>query len=134
MKYLSDYVKDAHSALFDETGTIFAFSTEQFEKAKDPNIPNKDYIQCGNGMIVPRANVNSLFDGLAAIQKAGIKLDIAENGKKGIIERELINRECLYTNCIDDCVDALKDYGISKNKILAVFNEIRTNEDISEYF
>lgn len=38
MKYLSHYIQDAQTALFNKTGAFFAFSQEQFNDAKKDGI------------------------------------------------------------------------------------------------
>lgn len=94
MKTLQHYVQDAQTKLFDETGTLFAFSNEQFsEKRKEGVI----YVALGVGIFCPKSNVDVLKVGLKHINNTGIVLDIAENGKEAIIKRELYNHEAFYT-------------------------------------
>ncbi|MFM2591293.1 hypothetical protein [Vibrio sp. TBV020] len=127
MKYLSDYTQQAQTDLFDELGAFFAFSNQQFDKAKKKGV---EYVSLGMGMIVPKSNAKSLVVRLDEIQKEGIKQDIAENGKEAIIRRELFNHECFYTNDICDCVEKLEEYGYSYDDIYQVFSHIRKTENI----
>jgi DNA-binding transcriptional regulator YhcF (GntR family) len=127
MKYLSDYIQQPQTALFDELGAFFAFSNKQFDEAKKEGVK---YVSLGMGMIVPTDNARELVTRLDEIQKEGIKQDIEENGKKAIIRRELFNHECFYTNDITDCVEKLEDYGYSYDDIYQVFNHIRKTEDV----
>ncbi len=121
MKSLSDYVKDAQTAVIEKYGAFFAFSDEQFAKQKKDGIK---YVSVGGGMIVPKENVNALYKELNEIVKRGIQQDIEENGIDAIIKRELNNYECQYTGDIEIVVKALKDYGIAYDQVLVVFRSV----------
>ncbi|HFI9382355.1 TPA: DUF7659 family protein [Vibrio parahaemolyticus] len=127
MKYLSDYIQQPQTALFDELGAFFAFSNKQFDQAKKKGI---EYVSLGMGMIVPKNNAKQLVERLEVIQKEGIKQDIAENGKEAIIRRELFNHECFYTGDICDCVEKLEEYGYSYDDIYQVYSHICKTEDV----
>lgn len=122
MKYLSDYTQEAQTALFEKTGTFFAFGQKQFAEKVQPGVK---YTQCGAGMICPAANTRELMTGLNAIHKAAVKLDIKENGLhgKGIIYRELANHECWYTGDISDAIDALEPYRVTIAEIQKVYRD-----------
>jgi hypothetical protein len=127
MKTLCNYTQEAQTALFDSLGAFFAFSDTQFNKSKKDGV---NYCTFINGLIVPKENAKALADGLESITAKGIASDIAENGLKAIIRRELFNYECFYTNDISDCVEALSGYGIEQGEIRAEYLHIRANEDI----
>jgi len=118
---LSTYTKDAQTELFEKTGTFFAFSQDQYDKAA---IAEVEYVSLGMGMIVPKGNTKALVAGLSDINETGIKKDLKENGKKKIIERELFNYECFYTGEIEDCVEALKEYQITESEIREEYHRI----------
>ena len=118
MKYLSDYTDQPISDLLTKYNGFFAFSTKQFEKAKKEGIK---YVNRGAGLF-HEAGKSKEFDAeLAKINADAIKQDLAENGKDGIIERELSNREAYCTGEIEDAVEALEDYGITSEEVLKVF-------------
>ncbi|MCR9649553.1 hypothetical protein NB559_06720 [Vibrio parahaemolyticus] len=127
MKYLSYYIQQPQTALFDELGAFFAFSNKQFDQANKKGI---EYVSLGMGMIVPKNNAKQLVERLEVIQKEGIKQDIAENGKEAIIRRELFNHECFYTGDICDCVEKLEEYGYSYDDIYQVYSHICKTEDV----
>lgn len=127
MKYLSDYIQQPQTALFDELGAFFAFSNKQFDEAKKKGI---EYVSLGMGMIVPKNNAKQLVERLEKIQKEGIKQDITENGKEAIIRRELFNHECFYTGDICDCVEKLEEYGYNYDDIYQVYSHIFKTEDV----
>lgn len=127
MKMLSNYTQEAQSTLFDSLGAFFAFSDAQFNQSRKDGV---NYCSLGNGLIVPKENAKALVNGLESISKKGIESDLAENGRKAIIRRELFNYECFYTNDISDCVDALSDYGIEREEIRAEYLHILANEDV----
>ncbi len=127
MKYLSDYINDKQTAAFDELGAFFAFSNEQFNEAKKEGV---EYCHVTAGLICPVGNTSELLTRLDTITKEGIAQDIAENGIKAIIRRELFNHECFYTNDICDCVEKLEGYNVTYDDIYQEFNHIRTTEDV----
>ena len=127
MKYLQDYVQDAQTQLFTETGAFFAFHQSQFE---DQKVEGTTYCSLGHGMIVPKQNASKLVEALEVIHQEGIKKDLSENGRNTIIRRELFNHECFYTGSIESCVDALEDYPITKQEIIQLYRHILESEDV----
>ena len=119
MKYLSDYVQDKQTELFDTTGAFFAFSNKQFDEAKKDNV---NYVSLGAGLIAPKDNAKELMKGLETIHTQGIAEDIKENGKEAIIQRELGNHEAQITGDISDTVDSLDGYGITEAEIKAGYS------------
>lgn len=122
MKCLSDYMSAAQTASFDKHGAFFAFSKKQFDEKA---VEGVKYVQTGSGMIVPKENVEALMAELEKIYTDAIAQDVAENGIDGIIGRELDNYECYYTGSIDDAVEALEVYGITREQVKAIFVEGR---------
>lgn len=111
MKYLSDYIANAQTDLFERLDIFFAFSDKQFlEGLEKTGRPKTDYASLGMGMLCPKENVEEAIHGLKQIVVRGIKQDIEENGLEAIIDRELANHEAWYTGEIDSTVDALEDY------------------------
>lgn len=110
------------TALFERLGAFFCFGKEQFESKRKPNV---EYVSIsGLGMVCPKENFEELDKGLAEITRKGIEIDLKENGKDKIIERELWNFECFYQCDISDCVNALKSYPITRDEIQAVYDRI----------
>ena len=121
MPYLSHYTETLQTELFNSTGAFFAFSQKQFDEAKQEGIK---YASLGGGMICPSDNIDALTGGLDSITTDGIKADIAANGLKVIIHRELANHEAQITCDISDTVDALTDYpGITRETIQAEWKD-----------
>ena len=118
MKYLSDYISESQTMLFDQTKSFFAFGNDQLNEKIEKKVI---YVRLGGGLFTPKENVKTLVEGLAVILKNGIEKDIAENGIFNIIKRELNNHECFYTGEISDCVNALAEYPISKEQVFNVF-------------
>jgi len=120
MKHLQDYIDEAQSKAFDDNGAFFAFGKKQFNEAKKDGVK---YSDIGYGLICPTNNVEKLMDELEKISENGIKQDIKENGIKNIIHRELANHEAQITRNIDDTVDALIDYNITREQIADEYKE-----------
>jgi len=127
MKTLTNYTEQKTTDLFNNLGAFFAFSDRQYKENKKDGVK---YCSLGGGLIAPTEHAKELAEGLLAIGQAGREQDLAENGKEGIIRRELFNYECFYIGEIDDCVEALKQYGITKKEVLLAFNHILKTEDI----
>ena len=131
MKYLSDYTQDKQTAVFDKFGAFFAFSTKQFDDKKRDGVK---YASLGAGLIAPFYNADNLYHALDSINKSAIQQDIAENGIKGIIHRELGNHECQITMYYGDVVDVLAPYGITASDIKAEFSEFMQVCIDNDYF
>lgn len=123
MKTLNDYADKAVSSALKKFGGFFAFSDKQFEEAKDPNLKRSDYCKDGSGLIAPKKNMKALVEAINKAYDDGIKIDLAENGKKAIIKRELYNHEAFYTYSTEDTAQALKAYGITPEEVSEVFKE-----------
>ncbi len=117
------------TALFDKTGTFFAFSNEQFEKAQ---IAGVKYADGGMGMCVPVHNTKELMQGLALISKERIEQDLKLNTREQIIRESLSNYECFYSGDIDPCIERLAPYGITEKEIKDHYDHVRATEDIEE--
>jgi hypothetical protein len=120
MKYLSHYIEQAQTDLFNEAGAFFAFGQKQFDEKVKPGVK---YCDLGGNLICPVDKARGLVEGLNAAYKAGIEQDMVENSRKDIILRELANHECWYVGDISEAVDKLKDYGISRDEILTAYKE-----------
>jgi hypothetical protein len=118
MKYLSDYMEDAQSELFERTNTIFAFSKKQFDEQKKEGVK---YVNMGQGMITDAEYVVDVINGLDDILKDAMAQDLKENGKERVILRELANHEAYYTGEIDATYDELKKYDITEEEIMKMF-------------
>ena len=131
MKYLSDYTQDKQTAVFDKFGAFFAFSDKQF---KDKQQDGVKYASLGAGLIAPFYNADNLYHALDSINKSAIQQDIAENGVKTIIHRELGNYECQITYDYNDVIDVLAPYGITVEQIKAEFSEFMQVCIDNDYF
>ena len=121
MKYLSHYLEVEQTKLFADAGAFFAFSNEQLNANKVEGVV---YVGLSSGMVCPSNNAKQLIKSLTNCYKKGIVSDMAENGKKAIIVRELHNHEAFYVGDIEDTADALIDYPITKDEILEVFKDL----------
>jgi hypothetical protein len=131
--YLSGYIQNEQTALFESTGAFFAFSADQLEKGRA--IGPVRYASLGSGMICPTINCKTLLDGLDSIYQKGIASDIAENDIKAIIHRELANHECQIVGSIDAAVDMLADYpNIDRAAIQAEWPEFMQHCIDNDYF
>jgi hypothetical protein len=131
MKHLSDYTNQKQTELFSKTGTFFAFSKKQYEEEA---VDGVKYASLGSGFIVPKDNIDALLTGLESIHTDGIDQDIAENGIKEIIWRELANHEAQITCSIDDTVEALGDYPITREDVQAQWKGYWNNCVEHNYF
>lgn len=137
MKYLQDYMNEKQTIALEKAGAFFAFSQKQFDEQKKPNTV---YVNGPAGMIVPKDTVHVLLDELDTIYKESIAQDIAENGLRDIIIRELNNHEAYYTGDIESTVEALADYPVTVDDIQKVYRnknheieQIVREEDVPDY-
>ena len=94
MKYLSEYMNDQQTELFNKLGVFFAFGQDQFNERRQPGVT---YISLGAGLICPKHNADALEKGLDKIHTEAIRQDVNENGADAIIEREYWNHETQIT-------------------------------------
>lgn len=120
MKHLNDYQQNKQTEIFNHFGAFFAFSDKQFKEKMQDGIK---YTSMGCGMIAPIYNAANLNHALKTIHQEAIQEDIAENGIKKIIHRELANYECQITMDYNDAFDSLKDYGITEDQIQNEWSE-----------
>lgn len=97
---------------------FFAFSEKQFEEAKKENVK---YVWRGAGLYHEAGKSEEFDEDFKLISKEAIEQDLKENGKEAIIERELENYECYYTNDINEAVINLKDYDITFDEVNFIF-------------
>lgn len=119
MNYLSDYMEQPQTKLFNETGVFFAFSMKQFNEQKKEGIT---YTPLDGGLICPKEHVTYLIERLDAIYKTAFEQDLKENGKEKIILRELYNHECFYMYDPTSAIEKLEDYPITPQEIQLLFN------------
>jgi hypothetical protein len=95
---------------------FFAFGQEQFERAREEGV---NYVSLGSGLICPKGHEKALLSELNALSEKKIKDDLAKNSRKDIIWRELANYEAQIVGDVSDTVEALVDYGITEEEVLA---------------
>jgi uncharacterized membrane-anchored protein len=127
MKTLSTYTEEKINILLEKYNAFFAFSQSQIDEAKKQNI---DYVYRGGGLYHEAGKQKEFDADYEFMLKEAIEQDLKENGKEAIIKRALSNYESYYTCDISDAVESLKDYGISKEEIHAVFRvELSKHDD-----
>ena len=124
-------LQDQQTKIFDKYGVFFAFSNKQFNEAKQDGVK---YADLGGGMLAPSDNADNVIKELTNLHNKHIKEDLAENGKKAIIHRELANHEAQITGEIDDTFDALESYGITRAEIQAEYTEYYNFCVLHNYF
>lgn len=127
MKYLSHYTEQGLTDLFETAGAFFAFGQKQFDAKK---VDGVTYVSLGSGLYCPKPEVDCFLACYKDVISQAMSLDVEENGKDGVIRRELSNHECFYTHDISACVDALADYPISEADILEVYREMVKEGDL----
>ena len=99
IKYLSDYTKEAQATIFKELDVMFAFSDKQLEEAMaERGITDRSTLtSLGAGLIIPKQNVKEFKERMDKAIKTAVAQDLAENGRAGVLERELGNYEIGYS-------------------------------------
>lgn len=127
MKYLTDYTRIGQTKAMNQYGAFFAFSNDQYEENR---VDGVEYCNMGGGLIAPVGNADALYQALNRVIDEGRKMDMEENGRRKIIERELMNYECYYTGDLFPCIEGLALYGITADEIRAVFKELLPTIDL----
>jgi hypothetical protein len=102
------------SEVWRTNGAFFAFTKEQYEEEA---IENTEYTSCLGGLLCPSENVKTMYEQMNAAIEKFRKEDLAANGKKAIIWRELSNHEAQISNDITSTVEALQGYGITEEDV-----------------
>lgn len=126
MKYLNDYTDTGISAALDKAGAFFAFGQKQFDEAKKEGAT---YVNMGGGLLYPKENAKTLRKEMEENFQNAIAQDLAENGKEGIIKRELYNHECFYTGDIEDAVAYVAAYGFTEEDVWEVYQKERVHAE-----
>ena len=114
MKSLQSYIEKEQTKIFDKYGAFFAFSQEQLNHHKEPDV---EYTNIGSGLVAPRDNAIKIGEELDATYKKGIQERIEEYGIDKIIQYELSNYECQISMDYTDAFETLKDYGVTQEQM-----------------
>jgi len=126
MKFLQDYIEDEQTQAFEEAKAFFAFGKNQFKDGLLKLKLGTEISHLGGGLYCPKESSAELINKIHSIYENGVKQDLKENGKKGVIVRELYNHEAFYTRDVESTVKALKSYKFDYDYILEVYrNESR---------
>ena len=120
MKYLQSYTDKGISAAYKKAGAFFAFGNQQFNEQR---VEGVEYVSLGGGTVCPKDTAKQFIEDITNVGEAGIAADLAENGKKAIIHRELANHEFCITYDIEQTSSALSGYGITDEEIKAETGE-----------
>lgn len=104
------------SDIWNRHGVFFAFSAEQFNAKAIAGIK---YASCGGGMICPEKNVEVMMNEIDQAIDEHTAQVLEKYGRQRVIWYELDNHEATYTRDIDDAVEALKEYGITREEVIA---------------
>ena len=127
---MRDYTEAATTVLLDANGAFFAFGKGPHKE----EVAGIEYVGLGMGLVVPRKNAQAIVEGFGAITRAGMALDLAENGTKKILWREFANFECQISCSPDDAIEALEGYGITDREIQAEWGAYWAHCVKNDYF
>ena len=100
--------------IFSRHGAFFAFSKEQFREQSKAGVK---YSRISANLICPADSADAMLGELDAAIEAFHQADLAENGRKAIIWRELANHEAQISMDTSDTVAALAGYGITAEEV-----------------
>ena len=127
---MTTFIQEKQTQLFDELGVFFAFSKEQFEEKRQEGVKYCTVLDAGD--CVPVDKAKEFSERLSAIHKEGREKELAEKGIDKIIEEQLANYECYYTGDIDDALDAMSVYGVTREQVQNIYH--KTYDKHSECF
>lgn len=109
--------------LFEEVGLFWAFSNEQFAANKTPLADGDKYVSIGAGGYLPKSKMDVFKSGMSSINRWYKETVKANKSRRSLIEYELGNYECYYTNDITEALEALgPDY--TEAEVMEVFNDV----------
>lgn len=126
MKTLAHYLDDGLRELYKEYEAFTAFSTARFHEMKQDGL---SYVKIGAGVFCPKDVSTEFIEKLNKHKSESRKRDIAENGKDGVILRELINFNCYFTGDHTPAFEAVESYGITEDEVIMVFEDEAPNYD-----
>lgn len=107
--------REIYSKKYDEelmkTGIFFAFSKEQFQENKIPKeAQDNEFIFCGMGGYIHESNKKKLDEFFKTTEKQ-LKKELKDNTTiEEMIQYELINHECYYTQEPFEIIALIKGY------------------------
>jgi len=114
MKYLTDYTEEAITKILEDNGAFYAFNDNQYDTHKKEGL---EYVALGGGLICPKNNARKLVEDIVKAGEVGRAMDISENGRAGVIRRELANHEFSYTLDLCAAWACLEPYGFTQEEV-----------------
>lgn len=114
-------IQAEQSKLFEELGVFFAFSGKQFAEQRVEGVEYTSVL--GAGDCVPKEKAPEFIRRLTEIQETGRQRLIEEKGIDWIIEYELNNHESWYTGCIDDALEALEGFKVTREQVQKIYED-----------
>lgn len=121
------YSQELITEVINKHGAFFAFNNEQFNEAKKEGVK---YISCGSGLIVPKENKSQFDIDFAEACKKGDEMRLKKEGIDNIIEYELRNHESYYTGDIEDALEALESFNVTRSQVQKVYAK---NQHLHQY-
>lgn len=114
MKNNFEKEREIYSSRYNEelnkTGIFFAFTKQQFEENKIPKDKTEGFISCGVGMYIHKSNKSNLDNFFNITEKELQKDFLSKTTIEEMIQYELINHECYYTQEPLEILDLIKGY------------------------
>lgn len=124
---MKQYYEARQAQLFEEFGVFFAFGKKQFEEQRKEGV---EYCTVfGAGDCVPKLQAEEFVRRLALAHKEAREQALSEMGIEAIIRYQLNNHEATYTRCIDDALEALKGYSVTRDQVMSVYRLMLKEED-----
>lgn len=137
MNTSTSYTELQQTELFNRYGVFFAFSNEQLKEGLDKLkqdgilLEGEKLTRLPYGMFAPSKHAETILKELEQIHKDGLANDLKENGKEGVIIRELYNHECFYTGDYSQAYEnALQSYGITLDEVRQAYYKELPNSDL----
>lgn len=120
MKTIAHYIDEILRDLMKECEAFTAFSNFRFHEMKQDEVR---YVKVGAGIYCPKDYAEYFIKAYNKHESDARKKDIAENGKDGVIIRELKLHDCFNTGDHTPALEAVEGHGITEDEVLMVFSD-----------
>jgi len=118
----NDIFQGKINEVFEKNKVFFAFSELQMAEGLGKiNEKREKLASIGGGGFLPKENIKSYLDQMMNLVE-WFHCEVKKLDANKVIRYELNNYECYYTRDVGDAMEVLKNYGLTRDQVLAVYH------------